>query len=259
MPITLQSRTYYPRFAANGVSTPTNSSSSTEPPVNPQFQHGISSKSTYSDNAAPAPLKHVGNALALGLGLIFLKRLPANKVHPRLHTPLLSSDWKEWAKVFLGIGIVNQTTQAMNVKPPLWLQAMINVMVVGPMAAGFTRKNMIQSAILAPVVAGMVQGTQWASNKSEKPLQEHFNISPGVTHALFSFGMMLGGLKVFPWINGAIPGNAGAQAGRSGLMSTCANGCCSSLICVNDIGQLGSGLLHSMSSHDANDKRRKQS
>jgi hypothetical protein len=253
MTLSLSAFSPYSRFSGNSASSPANNST-----TNPQFKHdipGISSPTRSTASAQSTPLKHVGNALALGLAMIVMKRLPANRFHPRLHTPLLSSDWKEWAKVFLGIGIVNQVTQAMNVKPPVWLQAMINVMVVGPMAAGFTRKNMIQSAILAPVVAGMVQGTQWASNKSEKPLQDHFNISPTVTHALFSFGMVLAGLRIFPWVNGAIPGNAGSQAGRTGLISTCANGCCSSLICVNDIGQLGSGLVHSLSSHDQSKRR----
>jgi hypothetical protein len=200
-----------------------------------------------TEKPATSPLRHLGNAGMLVLGAIILKRLPANTVHPQLHSPLLSSDWKEWAKVGLGIGAMSQTTQALNWKPPLWLQAMLNVAVVGPMVAGVTKRNVIQSAILAPIVAGMVQGTQWASEKSEGPLQQKFNIPPPVTHALFSFGMVLAGLRVFPWVNSAIPLAKDTTASRAGLMSTCANGCCSSLVCVNDIGQLGSSLAHSIS------------
>jgi hypothetical protein len=207
-------------------------------------QEGTLSPVSIKPNVSPR--KHLANALLLILAGIIFKRLPPNVVHPRLHTPLLSSDWKEWAKVGLGIGAMNQLMQAFNYKPPLWLQAMLNVMIVGPMVAGVTRRNILQSAILSPFVAMMAQITQWASNKSERPLKEKYNIPPLVTHAVFSFGMVLAGLRLFPWVNGAIPGSANtAAASRTGLMSTCANGCCSSLVCVNDIGQLGASLYRS--------------
>jgi hypothetical protein len=214
-----------------------------------------------SDNDIPTPLtvkqraQHVAEAALFVGSVLALRRVPA--AHSRLHSSLISTDWKEWAKVGLGIAAIGQVNQAINWKPPLWLQSMINVMVVGPLATGFTKRNMIQAAILAPIVAGMAQTTQTLSEKSEKPFQQVFHIPPAVTHALFSVGMMMAGLRIFPWVNNAIPvsaSGAGSASARTGMISTCANGCCSSLVCVNDVGQLGTSLVRSIRKID-HDKR----
>jgi hypothetical protein len=181
------------------------------------------------------------------LTALLLRHLPAS--HSRMPGTLISPDWKEWAKVGLGIAGISQVNQAMNWHPPLWLSAMTNVILVNPLVAGFSKRNLVQGIMLAPFVGALVQGSHWLSDKAEKPLQDTLNIPPLATRAFFSLITMLAGLKVFPRINNAIPqmdASAKGAALETGVMTSCANGCCSSLICVNDAGQLGTMLVRSV-------------
>jgi hypothetical protein len=192
-------------------------------------------------------LEHLGKAALFILAALLLRHLPGSPT--RLQGTLLSPDWKEWAKVGLGIAGMKQINDTLGWKPPLWLNAMLNVICVNPLVSGFAWKNIVQGLMLAPVVGVMAQASHYASDKSEKPLEKYLHIPPLVTRALFSIGTMLAGLKVFPRVNDAIPRLGPATAGatvETSVVTSCANGCCASAICANDMGQLGATLLRSL-------------
>lgn len=181
-------------------------------------------------------LSHLAKAgLCFGT-LLLVKRFPGAK--PKLQGTLLPLDWKEWLKVGLGIAGMAQINQSLNWKPPTWLAAMINVIVVNPWVAGFTKRNLIQGMVLAPVVGGMAGGAHFLSDQAEKPLEEKLKIPPIVTRFLVSIPMMAVGLKMLPWVSNAIPHMQTASRGaalETGLLSSCLSGCCSSMICAVDV------------------------
>lgn len=215
------------------------------PPISSQRPSSLSQAA--NGISASKRLEHAGKAALFVLSALLLRHLPSSPT--RLSNTLLSPDWKEWAKVGLGIAGMKQINDALNWKPPLWLNAMLNVVFINPLVSGFAWKNVIQGLILAPVVGVMVQGSHYASSKSEKPLERYLHIPPLVTRAMFSIGTMLAGLKVFPRVSDAIPRVGPATAGatvETSVVTSCANGCCTSAICANDIGQLGATLLRSL-------------
>jgi hypothetical protein len=257
--------------ASPGASNPAGSAFNTEsaPDGKPPSSSGASAGWSGTGNcalpgsvdgfqkAAPAPdlsvrAAHVGKAALLLLSVLLLRRFPG--MPSRLHGTLLPADWKDWVKVGLGIAGLGQINQALHWKPPVWLNAMINVALVSPLVAGFRKQHFVQGLMLAPVVGGLVAASQYLSDKAEKPLQEKFNVSPVATHAVFSFLMVLSGLRMFPWVNNAIPKLQSTPEGaamKTGMMMTCASGCCASLVCVNDIGQLGTALFRSVTNRKA--------
>jgi hypothetical protein len=194
---------------------------------------------------------HVAKALGFFAAVLMLRKFPkgAAAQAASLHSTLIPSDWKEWAKVGLGIAGMSQVNQAANWKPPVWLNAMMNVAVVSPLVSGLSRQHVAQGLILAPVVGALAQATHYVSDKAQRPLQEKWNIPPVVSHAVFSVLMVLASLRIFPWVNSSIPplqASADGSAVKTGLASACVNGCCSSVICVNDIGQLLAALSRSL-------------
>lgn len=254
---------YVPNVAVPVPLIPANNDSfaSVSPSLNPERRVNVPSlPKTEPAKEKPNTTALLGKAGLYFLTALLLRHLPAS--HTRMPGTLLSPDWKEWAKVGLGIAGIGQVNQAMNWHPPLWLSAMTNVILVNPLVAGFSKRNLVQGVMLAPFVGALVQGSHWLSDKSEKPLHDYLNIPPLATRAFFSGVTMLAGLKVFPRINNAIPQlDAGAKGAalETGVMTSCANGCCSSVICMNDAGQLGTMLVRSVRQDPHKDDRKKNS
>lgn len=187
---------------------------------------------------------------------------------------LIPTDWKIWAKAALGIGAISQTTQALNWKPPVWLNAIGTVAVVHPLIAGFSRQSARKLVVLAPMVAGLVQGTSWLSERTEKLLDDKVDVPPIATKLTFSAGMMGLGLFAFPpllkemtrqGILGKVARQellhvektlkettkAGIDKSKQALSQAsdrviaaqvCARGCCASAVCVSELGEFASAI-----------------
>ncbi len=230
-----QATTHHPATSAIFVVHPAAAPRTTEPSVfTPEI--GLSAKRI---------LTHTLAALGFFASIRVLHHFPggSNKLK---YATVLSPDPKEWIKVGLGIAGMSQLTSAFNWKPPVWLNAMMNVMIISPLVAGFSKNHVIQGALLAPVVGALAEGTHQLSEATQKPLEEKFHIPQIVTRIAYSAAMVLLGLRIFPWVNQSIPRLATAEGtigAETSTMTTCVNGCCSSIVCINDIGQLGAALV----------------
>lgn len=204
-------------------------------------------------------LLHLGKGGALIAGALLLKRLPKRESSFRL----FSTDWKEWAKVFLAIGGLGEAQKAANWKPPVWASAMLNVAIVTPLVTKFNLQNVVNGIILSPLVGGLASLNHYLGEKAEQPAQKYLHLPATATHIALSVLTTLTGLAILPAVGKAIPrpaktwpGQNTAQAAttsetaaRAGAGTICANGCCASLICANDVGQMGAAILGSYQAH----------
>jgi hypothetical protein len=135
-------------------------------PALPSMQHGNSVKAT----GTQATLSHVGVALgSVGVALL-LHRLPAR---PSSFS-LLSSDWKDWARLGLGVKAVDETNKAGDWTPPPWLLALQTVTVLAPLTHGVLNpKAYKQLPLLALTVPALVEGTHRLSDISKHQLEAH--------------------------------------------------------------------------------------
>jgi hypothetical protein len=203
-------------------------------------------------------LGHIAKGTALLTSTVLLRKLPQQTSSFRL----LSTDWKEWAKVLTAIGGLGEFQKAAQWEPPIWLNAMMNVALVTPLVTRFNLANILQGAIIAPFVGGLASLNNYLGDKAEKPAQKYLHLSPTVTHFALSALTTLTGIAILPGIGKAIPppakswpgqnlskGTTGVKtnnsATRASVGTVCANGCCASLICANDVGQMGSAVLDS--------------
>lgn len=200
----------------------------------------------------------IGTAAAAFTGALLLRRLPSRNVSFQL----ISSDWKDWAKIGLGIIGLDRVNKALDLKLPPWLGAIQTVLVINPLMTGFNRAGARQLIVLAPMVAGIVQAADTFSKHAETFLQEKFNISPLITKLSISAGLMVVGIKAYPSLYGAagrtgLMGNeakkrfieeaalkkqmkgdaAISKEGTGVAMITCARGCCTSAVCMSEIGE----------------------
>ncbi len=147
--------------------------------------------------AEPVVSVQRGKNLAIAGGLLLsalvLRGLPARPGSFKW----LSTDWKDWAKLGLGVAGLNKIHEAMDWKPPSWLMAMETVAIVNPLMMGFKKTALVQMLAMAPVIGLLVQGTHWASDKAEEPLEDK-GIPKMLTRLAISAGMILLGLKALP-------------------------------------------------------------
>lgn len=236
---------------------------------------GTTRQDGHSGNEAPVLKKRLQQgAQAAGLlgGALLISRFRSNAV---IKEHIIPTDWKVWAKAGMGIGAISQTTQALNWKPPLWLSALGTVALIHPLIAGFSRQSARKVLVLAPMVAGLVQGTSWLSQYAEETLQEKANIPPLATKLSLSAGMMAVGLFGFPPIlksltRNGVMGQAAKkelqqaeklllEKGKESLgkakqaaahasnqvaaLTTCVRGCCAgSAVCISELGEFGSAI-----------------
>lgn len=232
---------------------------STPSPVMPSslnWPRTVPNQSTSNLKATKQQLGHIGKAAALITGALMLKKLPARASS---NFRLFSTDWKEWAKVLLAIGGLGEAQKAANWHPPVWLSAMINVAVVTPLITKINLQNVLHGVILSPLVGGLASLNHYLGEKAEQPAQKYLHLPATATHIALSALTTLTGLAILPAVGKAIPlpaktwpGQATAQAAsasetaaRAGVGTICANGCCASLICANEMGQIGSAMLGS--------------
>ncbi len=205
-------------------------------------------------------LLHLGKGAALITAALLLKKLPARASSS---FRLFSTDWKEWAKVFLAIGGLGEAQKAANWQPPVWASAMLNVAIVTPLVTKFNLQNVVNGIILSPLVGGLASLNHYLGEKAEQPAQKYLHLPATATHIALSALTTLTGLAILPAVGKAIPrpaktwpgqntaqaATASETAARAGAGTICANGCCASLICANDVGQMGAAILGSYQVH----------
>lgn len=178
----------------------------------------------------PFQVRPLINAAGLYATGLLLHELPARSVPGRRW--LLPTDPKVWGRVFLGIGAIHQINKAFDWQPPPWLAGLEAVAIITPLAMRFKAGTLKQVALLAPVVAGVVQLASELNKRITGPLQEHTSIPPVVTRLAIATALALGGMKVSKLL-----GMGGAAA------MTCARGCTpGSLVCLSEVGEMASGM-----------------
>jgi hypothetical protein len=192
----------------------------------------------------------LGSLLAFGgliTGALLLHRLPGRNTFS-----LISSDWKDWARIVMGVLAVGSLNKALDWKPPTWLAALETVGVIAPLALGFKADGLKQLLVMAPLVAGVVTGAAKLHEAVDKKLEQEYKIPPLVTRLAISVGMAILGLKLYPvilkqvaktgFLGQEIQKNANKAAVGIGTI-VCSRGCCTSAICLSEIGEMAGAFV----------------
>jgi hypothetical protein len=197
--------------------------------------------SSPSPNPSPDVTKRLTallKAVALIVPALALTKIkPSAKVMENAAKEMLPSDWKVWTKIGLGIASISQANKALNWSPPPWLGAFMNVSVMAGLMTGFTRNSAKTIALLGPWMAALVQGTHYANQKLEKPLEEKYNIPPVATRLTLSVLSMGAGFAGLPRLMAlAEPEVATAGAANTRALATGGCACCGgSPICFTEL------------------------
>jgi hypothetical protein len=223
-----------------------------------------------AENAKPSRWKALAKAVGLiGFGLA-LHSLPARK--SSLASPFISSDWKDIARIVLGIGAVQQINKALDWKPAPWLSAIQAVAVMNPIATGVLTKegllslrNLGQIAVMSVLVAPLVQLSATLDKKVVPKLKEDWGIPAWIPRVGMMVGMMAAGLyaypKMFNWVSRqTLFGQPllGQQAMKDALhqlehakenaaagMIMCYRNCCAgSIVCLSELGEILSSFMN---------------
>lgn len=120
-------------------------------------------------------IKRLGMSAALmGVGLL-LHKLPAHKSSFNL----VSSDWKDWARMALSVGAVDQINKALQWKPEPWQLGLQTVTAITAISNGFTKKGWKQFPLLAIFIPLLVQGTHYLNEFTDQKLKETNSDIPG--------------------------------------------------------------------------------
>jgi hypothetical protein len=181
-----------------------------------------------------------GGMLAVGL---LLHRLPA---HPSSFE-ILSSDWKDWARMALGIGVVDQANKALGWKPEPWQLALETVTAITALSNGFTKKGWRQFPLLATFVPLLVQGTHYLNEFAQKQLEKNDSaITPWIPKVLISvtstvLGIVtLRGVIKSDWYGKLTGQNANGSTGQVIGAETMVCSRCGGqhLVCMSEIGDM---------------------
>ena len=183
------------------------------------------------------PLKSLATAAGYLLAALMLRRFPSQATRFKWISP----DWKDWAKIALGIGIVNQVNRAANRKPPTWLNAIETVAVVNPLMLGWAGLRQIPA--MATLVAGLVTGTNYLSDRAEPLAEQYLNLPDKATRAALSAVATVLGVASYPWMarsgvmGSAIREKAALSQGASAASVICARCGGAHVLCMTDIGE----------------------
>lgn len=220
------------------------------------FNGAAESKTTPAASSPKHRLKKLVEAVGLlGVGML-LHRLPARVPKDGFKT-VLPTDWKVWARVLLGIDAVHKLNQAFEWRLPPWLGALEAVAVINPMAVGFSAKGLKQTAVMAPVVAGVVQGASLLHQKIAKPVQEQCQVSPLISQIGITLGLGLMSMLAYPKLYKLIASTGiigkelkqeaaeNASAFASATFASCARGCSpGSFICLSELADIVGSFGH---------------
>lgn len=164
---------------------------------------------------------------------------------------LIPTDWKQWAKVALGITGIKHLNEGLGWKPPVWLGAIQTVAILNPLLQGVSKASMGQLALLIPMVAGLVEGTKVAGDKLEPSLHEQFQVPPVLTRIALSVGTTILGIFAFHKVynTAALKGLLGEEAkmlaasGTLAAVPVCTRcGGCASVVCASEVGDFVGSL-----------------
>ncbi|WP_373531281.1 hypothetical protein [Vampirovibrio sp.] len=218
-------------------------------------------------NRPPIEAGHLATAgLLFTLGLA-THHLPGKALKPETFKFFLPPDWKSWARVGLGVATVGQLNQGMNWKPPAWLTGIESAAVITPMALRFSKASGLTVLLVAPLVAGIVQTSQWANQAFVKDLKQQLKVPEPLSRLMISLTVgglgILGSLlfhrqirnlpveklplKQYPSLQKraeALKKNLTEILGPSMMLRTCPRGCSPSIICLSEIGEIVGGMWH---------------
>jgi hypothetical protein len=192
----------------------------------------------------------------LGLAGLFLLSGLTMKGLPAIHNPqyAIPTDWKLYGKVLMGVLAAGQVNQAFHVKLPPWLSALETVGFIFPLTTpNITRASLAQLAVLAPWVAGTVQGASSVGKLLGNKLED-WHIPKPITKLVISTAFMIGGVRYFPAVYKRIaetgilnPISKEALAGAVGASTlataTCVRGCTpGGVICLSEVGEMLGGM-----------------
>ncbi len=136
--------------------------------------HLTPSPQTSEKPKKPMPWKPISIAVSMfGAGLL-LHRLPASKSSFQL----VSSDWKDWARMALSVGVVDQINKAFEWKPEPWQLGLQTVTAITAISNGFTKKGWKQFPLLALFIPALVQGTHHLNEFTEQKLKDSDSAIP---------------------------------------------------------------------------------
>lgn len=183
------------------------------------------------------PLKPLAMAAVFLLAALMLRRFPS----PPSRFKWLSPDWKDWAKIALGIGTVNQLNRAADWKPPTWLNAIETVALINPLMLGWAGLRQIPA--MAALVAGLVTGTNYLSERAEPLANEYLNLPDKATRAILSATATVLGVASYPWMarsgimGSVVKEKAALSQGASAASVICARCGGAHVLCMTDIGE----------------------
>jgi hypothetical protein len=227
----------------------------------------FSTPHSVSQHGKPIKPAHLASAgLLFSLGLV-THHLPGKAVSPKTFRFVLPPDWKSWARVGLGIATVGQINKGMNWQPPAWLTGVESAAVITPMALRFSKASGLTLLLVAPLVASIVQTSQWANQAFVKDLKQQWKVPEPLSRLFIS--LTVGGLGImgsimfhrqirnlpveklplnnYPALQKraeTLKKNLSEILGPSMLLRTCSRGCSPSIICLSEIGEMVGGMWH---------------
>lgn len=211
-------------------------------------------------------------ALATAAGLagagLLLHQIPKQKVTGKW---LISSDWKDIARVILGIGTVQKVNEGFGWKPPAWLGAIETVAIMNPIATGilthtggFSFKMLGDTVVMSALLAPMVQLTTYINETAIPWTKENLKIPSWVPQVGITAGMIYLGLKVYPkvlkglysleWFKKLAQEESQAMTATVGAI-TCSRACCAgSILCLTEIGEMLTALKNSITGKSTDER-----
>jgi hypothetical protein len=204
-------------------------------------------------------------ALMMAVGLLS-HHLPSRAMPGK---SLITTDWKTYARIGLGLAAVQKINRAFNWKPPPWLGALEAVAAINPLTLGFSVASAAQAIIMAPLVSGSVHLAMLLNQAIRPKLPPENKWAPLLSQVLTSIGFAAVGLKLYPKIVKSIARQVAKAEGlpqsiRKGLSKLskegavaagasavyCSRGCSmGSIICLSEAAELLGGFGTWMKSH----------
>ncbi len=194
--------------------------------------------------------EHLAEFAGLIMMALLLRKMPRPHVS---EFRMFSSNWRDWARITLGVMAVGKLNKVFDWKPAPWMGALETALVITPLALG--PQGIRQLVVVAPLVMGTVEATNQLNKRLGESLENRYHIPKALTRLVISLAMAIGGIKLYPTLfkhatqwgllgkkaqialkNATRHGSEQLMAGASVIL--CPRACCSSLVCMTDIGEL---------------------
>ena len=206
--------------------------------------HHAGSRST------PSRWKPLAESVALATLGLLTHQLP---IRSRPGRTIIPTDWKAYFRVATGVLATNRLNDAFQVHPPVWLQSIETVGIVHAIMTGLSKRYVRETAVMAPLVAGVVSAANAVNEQITKPLKEEAHIPEVLTKAIVSAGFTAASILALPKLVNQV-GRTGllgkaaketAQEGRNimlGSMVVGANCGCGNVVCISMLGDIVGGF-----------------